>query len=160
MKFNISDSLKQKILFLIIPLSLGFLSFLLTKEGISYYSNYLIKPSFAPPSFLFFIVWTILYILMGVSSYIIYDSMSYHKSNCLILYGINLFFLFLWPLIFFNLKALLFAFIFILFLDIVVILMIYCFYGISKKAAILQIHYFLWLLFASVLNFSVYFLNR
>ena len=160
MKLNISDERKELIIALLIPLSLGFLSFLLTRGGISEYTNTLIKPSFAPPSFLFSIVWTILYTLMGISSYIIYNSMSHHKGTCLLLYGLNLFLNFLWPIIFFNLELRLFAFIFIILLDIVVLLMIICFYGIDKKAAYLQIPYFLWLLFASVLNFSIYFLNR
>ena len=160
MKLNISDEKKSLILSLIIPLSIGFLSFLLTRNGISYYTNNLNKPSFAPPSFLFGIVWTILYTLMGISSYKIYNSMSCYRGTCLILYGLQLFLNFLWPLIFFNLEARLFAFIFIIFLDIVVLLMIFCFYGINKKAAYLQIPYFIWLIFATILNFSVYFLNR
>lgn len=160
MKLNISNEKKTLILSLIIPLSVGLLSFLLTKNGINNYSNNLIKPSFAPPSFLFSIVWTILYILMGISSYKIYESMSCYKGTCLLLYGLNLVLNFLWPIIFFNLEARLFAFIFIIFLDIVVLLMILCFYGIDKKSAYLQIPYFVWLLFASILNFSVYFLNR
>lgn len=160
MKLKINDSKKKLILSLIIPLSIGFLSYLLTKNGINYYANNLNKPSFAPPSFLFSIVWTILYILMGISSYKIYNSMSCYKSSCLILYALNLFLNFLWPIIFFNLEARLFAFIFIIFLDIVVLLMIFCFHGIDKKAAYLQIPYILWLLFATILNFSIYFLNR
>ena len=97
---------------------------------------------------------------MGISSYRIYESISYHRTTCLIIYALNLFLNFLWPLIFFNLEARLFAFIFILFLDIVVFFMILCFYGIDRKAGLYQIPYFLWLLFATILNFSVYFLNR
>ena len=97
---------------------------------------------------------------MGLSSYYIYESMICHKECCLKLYSINLIFNFLWTIIFFNLEARLFAFIFIIFLDVVVALMIWCFFGIEKKAAYLNIPYLLWLLFASVLNFSVYLLNR
>lgn len=160
MKFNLSEEKKTFLIFLIIPLAIGFISYLLTRNGITYYSENLVKPSFAPPPFLFSIVWTILYALMGVSSYKIYESLSYHKTNCLILYGINLFLVFLWPIIFFNLQARLFAFVFIIFLDLVVLFMIFCFFGINRKAAYLQIPYFLWLIFASILNFSVYFLNR
>ena len=85
MKFNISDDKKTLILCLIIPLSVGFLSYLLTKNGIAYYSTTLNKPSFAPPSYVFGIVWTILYVLMGISSYLIYTSMSNHKTTCLII---------------------------------------------------------------------------
>ena len=90
MKFKINDEVKAFIICLIIPLSVGFLSYLLTKEGIALYSTTLNKPFFAPPSFLFGIVWTILYVLMGISSYLIYSSMSSHKSTCLIIYGLNL----------------------------------------------------------------------
>ncbi len=158
MKLN--KNTKTFIIALIIPLGIGFLTFLLTRKGINYYSNNLIKPTFAPPSYLFGIVWTILYILMGISSYIIYNDMTCNRNICLIIYGLNLVLNFMWPIIFFNLMLRLFAFIFIIFLDIVVIYMIICFQGISKKAAYLQIPYLVWLIFASILNFSVYFLNR
>ena len=160
MKIKLNQNIKTLIIAIIIPLLVGFISFLLTKEGISNYSNNLIKPSFAPPSYLFGIAWTILYILMGISSYIIYNDISSHKTICLLIYGLNLVLNFLWPIIFFNLELRLFAFIFIIFLDIVVIYMIICFHGISKKAAYLQIPYLIWLIFATILNFSVYFLNR
>ena len=160
MKIKLNQNIKTLIIAIIIPLLVGFISFLLTKEGISNYSNNLIKPSFAPPSYLFGIVWTILYILMGISSYIIYNDISSHKNICLLIYGLNLVLNFLWPIIFFNLELRLFAFIFIIFLDIVVIYMIICFHGISKKAAYLQIPYLIWLIFATILNLSVYFLNR
>lgn len=160
MKENINNNKKEFILSLIIPLSLGFLSYLLTKNGISNYNLYLNKPSFSPPSYLFFIVWTILYLLMGLSSYIIYNSMSCYKDTCLILYILNLLLNFFWPIIFFNLEARLFAFIFLIFLDIVVFFMTYCFYGINKKSSYLLIPYIIWILYATVLNFSIYFLNR
>ena len=117
MKFKLSDNTKTFIIALIIPLAVGFLTFLLTKNGISYYSDNLIKPAFAPKGYVFGIVWTILYILMGISSYLIYKDMSCHKDTCLLIYGLNLVLNFLWPLIFFNLEARLFAFIFIIFLD-------------------------------------------
>ena len=157
---KLTEERKNLIIAILISLAIGFLSFLLTRNGIENYSLNLIKPSFAPPSFLFGIVWTILYILMGISSYLIYESMSCHKSNCLLLYILNLVLNFTWPIIFFNLEARLFAFLFILLLDTVVILMTLCFYGIDKRAGYLNIPYILWLLFATVLNFSVYLLNR
>ena len=97
---------------------------------------------------------------MGLSSYYVYECMSCHKGCCLFLYSLNLIFNFIWPILFFNLEIRLFAFIFIIFLDIIVGLMIWCFYGINKKAAYLNIPYFVWLIFASILNISVYLLNR
>ena len=157
---NLNEEKKRLIISILIPLGIGFLSFLLTRNGIENYTLKLIKPFFAPPSFLFSIVWTILYILMGISSFLIYESMSCHKSNCLLLYILNLVLNFTWPIIFFNLEARLFAFLFILLLDIVVVLMNLCFYGIDKRAGYLNVPYIIWLLFATILNFSVYLLNR
>ena len=157
---NLNNERKKMIISILIPLGIGLLSFLLTRNGINNYSVNLNKPSFAPPSILFGIIWTILYILMGLSSFYIYECMSCHKDNCLLLYALNLVLNFTWPIIFFNLQARLFAFLFILLLDIVVILMTLCFYGIDKKAGYLNIPYIIWLLFATVLNFSVYLLNR
>ena len=87
---RLSEDKKKLIIAILIPLGVGLLSYLITKNGISNYSNNLIKPVFAPPSILFSIVWTILYILMGLSSYYIYESMSCHKGNCLLLYGLHL----------------------------------------------------------------------
>ena len=157
---KLKSETKSLIIAILIPLIGGFLISLITRGGVNNYTENLIKPVFAPPKILFPIVWTILYILMGYSSYLIYNSMSCHKETCLILYALELFINFIWPIIFFNLEARLFAFLFIILLDVVVLLMIYCFYGIDKKAAYLNIPYFLWLIFASILNFSVYILNR
>ena len=84
---KLSTDKKILILNLIIPLAIGFLAFLLTREGIDNYTNNLIKPFFAPPKFIFPIIWTILYILMGISSYRIYNSMACYKNICLIIYG-------------------------------------------------------------------------
>ena len=156
----LNEDTKKKIIAIIIPLGVGLLSYLLTRNGINYYVNKLIKPSFAPPGIVFGIVWPILYFLMGLSSYYIYESMDCHKSNCLLLYILNLFLNFSWTIIFFNLEARLFAFLFIVLLDIVVILMTLCFYGVNKKSAYLNIPYIIWLLFATILNLSVYILNR
>ncbi|MBQ8892174.1 MAG: tryptophan-rich sensory protein [Bacilli bacterium] len=157
---KLKDNTKKIIIAILIPLGIGLLASLLTRGGVNNYTSNLIKPSFAPPRILFPIVWTILYILMGYSSYLIYESMSCHKRMCLMLYVLNLFLNFMWTIIFFNLEARLFAFLCIILLDIVVLLMIYCFHGIDKIAAYLNIPYFIWLLFATILNFSFYILNR
>ena len=157
---KLSNERKSLIIAILIPVLVGLLSYLLTRNGINNYTMNLIKPSFSPPPILFSIVWTILYVLMGLSSYYVYNSMSCHKGNCMLLYGLNLFLNFFWTIIFFNLEARLFAFLFIILLDVVVILMTLCFYGIDKKAGYLNIPYIIWLLFATILNFSVYLLNR
>ena len=155
-----SEETKKKIIFILIPLGVGLLAYLLTRNGINNYTENLIKPPFAPPGIIFGIVWPILYFLMGLSSYYIYESMSCHKSNCMLLYILNLVLNFSLTIIFCILEARLFAFLFIILLDIVVVLMTICFYGIDKKSGYMNIPYIIWLLFATILNFSVYILNR
>lgn len=122
--------------------------------------KYLDKPLLAPPSILFPIVWTILYILMGISAYIIYESNNKDKKDALIVYGIQLAVNFIWPIFFFLLNYRLLAFVIIILLLITIVLMILKFYKINKISACLQIPYLLWVIFASYLNYSLYILNR
>ena len=120
------------------------------------------KPPFSPPAILFPIVWTILYILMGISSYLICSNKTDQKfkNKASFVYILQLIVNSLWSLFFFRLNMLLFALIWLLFLIVLVIIMIVKFYNIKPLAAYLQIPYILWLLFAAVLNFSIYLLNR
>ncbi len=139
-----------------IPLVFGLIGTLIGNP-----SNFseIVKPSFAPPGFLFPIVWTILYILMGVSSYMIYKDNNYSINAALIIYLIQLVVNMLWTFFFFNLKWYLFSFIWIILLIVLVIVMIYKFIKINKVAGYIQIPYLIWITFASVLNFSIYLLN-
>ena len=150
---------KEEIISLLIPVVGGFISGLVSMSGMKEF-NSLTKPFLAPPGFLFPIVWTILYVLMGISSYLIYSENDYKSSCCLKLYAINLFVNFLWSPIFFGLNLRLFGLIWIILLDIIVLLMIWCFYKVNKKAAYLQIPYLVWCLFATYLNLAYYLLNR
>jgi len=150
---------KSLIISILIPVGLGLLVGLVTRGGVSNLDN-LVLPSFQPPGWLFAVIWPILYTLMGISAYLIDTSYSCYSGTCLIIYYVQLLVNLLWPIIFFVLDLRLFGFIWILLLDILVIYMIWCFLGVNKKAAYLQIPYLLWLLFATVLNFSIYFLNR
>ena len=150
---------KEEIISLLIPLSVGLLSGLLAMGGIRAFDS-LVKPLLSPPGFVFPIVWTILYALMGISSYIIYNENSYYSDCFLKIYLINLFVNFLWTPLFFGLNLRLFSFIWIILLDIVIVYMIICFYKINKKAAYLQIPYLIWSLFATYLNLAFYILNR
>ena len=140
------------IIFILIPLAAGSLSALLSGNSAAYLA--LNKPPLSPPSFLFPIVWTILYILLGISSYIIYESETPEKNKALRLYFIQLFFNFFWSIFFFG-----FAFLWLLVLIILIALMIYQFHKISPVAAYLQIPYLIWCLFAAYLNFMIYQLN-
>lgn len=120
------------------------------------------KPPLTPPGWLFPIVWSILYILMGISAYLIYKSKvdtPETKTVALIIYGVQLIVNFFWSIIFFNLEAYLFAFIWILLLLFLIVVMIKLFYPINKLAAILQIPYLLWVAFATYLTFGVLILN-
>ena len=150
---------REEIISLLIPLVGGFLSGILSLSGIKEFDS-LIKPFLSPPGFIFPIVWTILYVLMGIGSYLIYNESDVNSSCCLKIYGINLFINFLWSPIFFGLGLRLFSLIWIILLDIVVGYMIYCFFKVNKKAAYLQIPYLVWCLFATYLNLAFYLLNR
>lgn len=132
---------KELIKYIAVPLVLGAIIVgLITKNQSSNYDGIV-------SGFVFPIVWSILYILMGISSYIVRDDkelMNIYKVNL----GINI----LWPIIFFSLKLRVLAFFWILILILVVGYMIYRFYNKNKISAYLLIPYILWLVFASVLN--------
>lgn len=112
------------------------------------------------PGILFPIVWSILYLLMSISCYIISESNNKCKNNAIIWYVIQLVINSLWSLIFFGFDAYLFSFIWIILLLISVIIMVIKFYIIDKKTAYLQIPYILWIIFAGYLNLGIYLLNR
>lgn len=151
--------LKSLIINLLIPLSVGSLAGFLTMDSMEVYKN-LNQPSFAPPSLLFSIVWTALYILMGISSYMVYESNSARKSKALKVYALQLMLNFIWPLIFFNAQLYLFSFIWLIFIWCLVLWMIILFCKINQLSGYLQIPYLLWLTFAAYLNIGVYFLNK
>lgn len=154
MKINI----RKLIISILIPVLLGGLVGLITGAGNNY--NTLIQPSFAPPSILFPIVWTILYILMGISCYIVLESKDYNTGDALSIYIIQLIVNLLWSFIFFSLNWYFVAFLWIIFLIVLVVIMIKKFYSISKISGIIQIPYLLWLIFAAILNIAIFVLNR
>ncbi len=116
------------------------------------------KPPLSPPGILFPIVWTILFILMGISAYRI--SLRSTTNNEMILYFTQLIVNALWVPIFFGLSEFLFAFIWLIILIVLVILMIYKFYKVDNVSAYLNIPYLIWILFAAYLNFGIYILNN
>lgn len=153
---------KTYIISILIALGVGGLSALLTSNNMNLY-NEIITPPLSPPSILFPIVWTILYVLMGISSAMIYNQKEdYPKEvrNVLIVYAINLFLNFTWSIIFFNFKAYFFAFIWLLLLWTTILTMIVKFYNIKPTAGYLQIPYLLWVTFAGYLNLSIFLLNK
>lgn len=112
------------------------------------------------PGFLFPVVWSILYLLMSISCYIITTSNSVKKDDAIIRYSIQLIINSLWSLIFFGFETYFLAFIWILLLLISIVVMIVKFYKINKVSGYLNIPYLLWTLFAAYLNFGIYILNR
>lgn len=158
-----NNIIKQKLLpFFIsiaIPFAIGGLSAFFTNSNMELYKN-LNLPAAAPPSIVFPIAWSILYLFMGISSYLIYRcAPSPQRSSALCAYGIQLAINFIWPLLFFNLQWYSFSFVWLVLLLIMVIYMITQFYPISKAAAWLNFPYVLWLLFAGWLNLFVVILN-
>ena len=151
-------NVKILIICIIIPLVVGGLSSLFMMGSNQY--NDLLLPTFAPPGWLFPVMWTILYILMGISCYLIFISNDKDKNKALIVYALQLFINSLWTLFFFRLEWYLFSFFWLILLLVLIIYMIYCFFPINKKASLLQIPYLIWVLFASYLNLGIYILNR
>lgn len=142
-------------------LAVGGLSALLTAGNMDIYSE-IVKPPLAPPSVLFPIVWTLLYILMGVSAAMIYlqrDENPTAARNSLAAYGVSLFLNFFWSIIFFNMQAFLFSFIWLILLWVSILITILQYRKISPLAAALQVPYLLWVTFAGYLNLAIYILN-
>ena len=154
-----SVKLKPLIISLIISLGVGGLSGFLTRNNTNNMEN-LKKPALTPPSWLFPIVWTILFILMGISAYLVYMSDSNFKKPALVFYALQLAANFIWPIIFFNFSAYFLAFIWIIIIWLLILAMVKLFCNCSKTAGLLQLPYLLWVTFAGYLNYSIWILNR
>ena len=142
---------------ILIPILLGSLIGLITSDQMMIFET-LNKPPLSPPAFLFPIVWTILYLLMGIS-YGRLKSKGLVDENINKVYYIQLILNALWPIFFFVFNWRLFSFVWIIALIISVIAMIKEFYSKDKISGILQIPYLIWLFFAAYLNISIYLLN-
>ena len=155
------QNIKLLVVCIAIPLFVGGVSALLTQNGMDIFAN-VNKPPLSPPAWLFPVVWTILYTLMGISSYLVLTSGGDEKaiSRGIRLYGYQLAVNFLWPTFFFNLGWYGFSFLWLVLLWVLVFLMIWSFKDINKTAAYLNIPYLVWLTFAGYLNFSIWFMNR
>ena len=154
--------IKIYIISILIALGTGLLSSALTQMNMDIYPE-LVKPPLAPPPILFPIVWTVLYVLMGISSSMIYLRKNENivaSQNALSLYGANLIINFTWSIIFFGFQKYLFAFIWLLFLLFTIVRMVTSFERLNKIAAYLQLPYIIWVIFAGYLNFAIYILNR
>ena len=149
---------KKLLLHIAVPFLVGGISSLLTRSSMAKYQT-LNQPPFAPPSFLFPIVWTTLFLLMGISTYLLAQQDERKTTPAYRIYALQLLLNFIWPIIFFRLEAYLFAFMELLILIIIIWRMIVIFKRIYPLAGNLQIPYLLWTLFAAYLNFAIYLLN-
>lgn len=156
----LSVRMKSLIKNLAIPLITGTLAGFLTNSDVKEFMATAKQPFFTPPGWVFPVVWTILYALMGFAAYVIENTSNPRKSQALTLYYIQLLFNFVWSFIFFSANNYLFAFVWIIILWLLIIATILRFKMIKNRAAYVLIPYLVWVTFAAVLNFSVFLLNR
>ena len=143
---------------ILIPLIIGAVVGFIISKSIDY--NFLIKPLLAPPSIVFPIAWTIIYILMGISYYLFKKFSSSENTIIPLIYYLQLFVNLAWSIIFFVFKWRFFSILWILFLVLLVCTLIYLFYKEYKISAYLNIPYLLWIIFATYLNIGIYLLNK
>lgn len=153
-KKNITYSIGIAFAFLI-----GSAAALLTSNNMDIYSS-IESPPLSPPGIVFPIVWTLLYILMGISSARVYIKNNYSWSSALSVYVASLVVNFLWSIIFFNLNEFLFSFIWLLLLWVLIVITIKLYKKIDSISAYIQLPYLIWVSFAGYLNFGIYLLNK
>jgi translocator protein len=147
-------------IFLLIPILIGVTAGFATSSSVSSWYVELNKPFFNPPNWLFGPVWTVLYLLMGISSWLVYRSPAgASRTLSLDIYGFMLFLNFIWSFLFFGFRLPGAAFVEIILLWLIIVIMIIQFYRVHRLAALLQIPYLLWISFASLLNGSIWYLN-
>jgi len=144
-----------------VPLLAGLIGSIATIPAISSWYTILIKPPLTPPNWVFGPVWTTLYILMGFSLYLVVSGGTENKLVRLgmILFAGQLIVNILWSFVFFGLHSPILGLVAILVLIILVLAMIYCFYQVSRIAAVLQVPYIVWLCIATYLNIMILVLN-
>lgn len=157
--------MKNKIKFyalaILLPLAVGGISAFLTKNNMDIY-NSIKMPPLSPPSVVFPIVWSVLYLLMGVSSALVFNSSGAtknEKKSALTVYLLSLAANFLWSIAFFNFRAFLTAFAVLLILLLLVVTTVLKYAKINPIAAYLQVPYLIWIAFAGYLNFGIWLLN-
>ena len=145
-----------------ITLTIGFVASYFTRPEIAGWYATLHKPTFTPPSWAFPVAWTVIYILIATSAYLVWQkrdgSANYKRAR--LIYFIQLFVNFSWSIIFFGMHQILGALIIIIILWLYILLNIFSFSKFSLTAARLLIPYLLWVTFATALNYSIYILNR
>jgi tryptophan-rich sensory protein len=154
-------SVKRKplLISLLLSLGVGALSALITGSSTQIYDT-LRRPRLSPPGAVFPVVWTFLFVLMGIAAYLVYKHAAGRAKAALAVYGAQLLVNLLWAPIFFRGRAFLFAFFWLALLWVLVTATIALFYRVNKAAAYLTAPYLLWVTFAGYLNLAIYLLNR
>lgn len=157
---NVKIKWKQLLIAVAIPLAVGGLSAFLTRDAMKEFAK-LNQPPLSPPGWLFPVVWTILFLLMGTASYLIWNTSAPkgELGKALTVYGIQLAVNFFWTIFFFNLGWYLFAFAWLIFLWLLIIETILLFWKLSLTAGMFLLPYLAWVTFAGYLNFGIYLLN-
>lgn len=158
---NTRDILKLAVS-IIACLAAGAIGSVFTTSAIPTWYAALEKPIFTPPNWLFFPVWTVLYILMGVAAFLVWRKGLANRQvrTALIIFLIQLILNALWSVVFFGLESPLYGFIVIAVLSVVILFTVLEFYSISLASSVLLWPYLLWVAFAMVLNESIWLLNR
>ena len=149
---------KPYIFSILLSLTVGGLSALSIANNMNIYDK-IRMPPLSPPGWLFPVVWTILFIVMGISSAMIFTSKSSKKDDALFIYAVSLVLNFSWSIFFFNMQSFIVAFIILVALWLSIIITIIQYYKINKVSAWLQLPYLLWVTFAGYLNFAIIVLN-
>lgn len=149
------------ILCLAIPLAAGGFSAFLTRGSMEQFQK-LNKPPLTPPGWLFPVVWTILFLMMGLASYLVWKSDGSRRAvrSALRVYGLQLGFNFFWAILFFNMNRYLPAFFWLAALWVLILATTLRFYRLSRTAGYLMAPYLVWVAFAGYLNYGIYLLNR
>ncbi len=148
------------ILCILLPLSVGAISGIATAAGVRDWYLTLQKPFFNPPNYLFAPVWTTLYLLMGISFYLILQKRQQpFKRRAVIIFTLQLVLNFLWSFLFFKFHLVGLALVDIILMWLAILTMIVSFYKINKLAGLMQVPYLLWVSFATLLNASIWTLN-
>lgn len=140
-------------------LFVGFASSLLSQTGNMTWYNTLNKPSWNPPSYIFAPVWTCLYALMGVVLWVVWEKPAPQKTRAMSIFAVQLFLNFCWSILFFRLHLVGWAYLDIILLLASILITIFWFGKISRTAALLLFPYFAWVLFASILNYTIWTMN-
>lgn len=144
----------------LITLCAGLIGNLLGMDAIATWYAGLDKPAWNPPNWIFGPVWTVLYVLMGIAAYLVWEKKdSPYRTQALIIYGVQLFLNALWSILFFTLKLPSVAFGEIVLMWLAIIVTIVFFWKVKPLATGLLFPYIAWVTFASVLNFAVWQLN-